>query len=282
MVVLAVIHLVHDHLHRFWNYLQDYQSCDRIPVRQMKQTQAVLMGGFLLAFLFCTGLGLMVPWKEIGGRLGGGILAVIRWLVQFLPHSEEAVMEETMGAASSPGMWMPTAESASVLAVVLERITEVLSAVLGLYALIRLLRYGFQKLAELLGRIHFDEDERVFLKPESRKKQIRQRRKPFWNRCWSRYLPVWERTPAGRIRRMFWKLIRDRMGNQKRSDGRRLLCRFSSMTPMQLEEAAGIPKQNQDPIHVLYEKARYGCEECTRQEEAQMKECCRRLRSERG
>ncbi len=272
LTVLAAVHLVHYHLHRFWRYLQDYQECDRIPVERMKGVCACLMGGFLLAFLIFLSVGRQIPWKEAGAFLGSLVLAGIRRLVRLIPRSEGEPMGEIPQGGGFAGMPELPAGTASPIALFLERM---FSAAVWAALVLLLLRFfvrGLQKLMESIGKVHLAEDEMVFLKPESIREKVERKRS-----AWGRHVPGFERTSEGRIRRMYRKCIQDRIGRRNKP--------VSSMTPEQLELAAGIRKteaasEESAGFHELYEKARYSREGCSRQEEQQMREYCRRLEQE--
>ncbi|MDO5349543.1 MAG: hypothetical protein Q4E86_06335 [Lachnospiraceae bacterium] len=285
LTVLAVVHLVHYHLHCFWRYLQDYQECDRLPVQQMKQSNALLMGVFLLAFCVCLVIGWHLPWKAAGSFLGNLILTGIRWLVRLLPHSENQLVPEISQGAGSYGMPDLPASAASPIALILERVISVILLAAAILLSLRLFLRGLQKLVEYMGSVHFAEDEMVFLKPESIRERQKGKEKKFF---WSRYFPRFDHTREGRIRRMYWQCIQERMnqrpngqvfqGRQKQTDQtqRSISPPMSSMTPYQLEQAAGIWKSEgaaaPSRFHHLYEKARYSQEGCSKEEEQQMKE----------
>lgn len=291
LTVLAVIHLVHYHLHCFWRYLQDYQECDRLPVQQMKQSNALLMGVFLLAFCICLVMGRHLPWKAVGSFLGNLILTGIRWLVRLFPHSENQLVPEISQGSGSPGMPELPAPATSPIALILERVLSVILAAAALLFFLRLFLRGLQKLAEYMGRVHLAEDEMVFLKPESIREKMKDKEKKFF---WNRYFPRFDHTREGRIRRMYWQCIQERMdqrpngqvlqGRKKQTDQtqRNISRSMSSMTPYQLEQAAGIWKSEgasaRSRFHHLYEKARYSREGCSKEEERQMDECCRELK----
>lgn len=336
LTVLAVIHLVHVHLHCFWQYLQDYQSCDRLPLHQMKRINAFLMMIFLLAFGALLVIGWHLPWKAAGSFLGGLILAVIRWLVRLLPYSEEELVQETSQSGGLSGMPDLPAGTASPVAQFLEQAAAVIALAVTVMIILRLFWRGLLRLAEYIGNVHLAEDEMVFLKPESVRRNQRESGKKFF-RNW--HLPGFERTREGRIRRMYWKCIqewinpgqinlvwanpgqmdveRTNQGNPERTnqggmnpgqaesaqvrkgsidqkqagrvqEGKRRAAKSLSsrsmcaMTPYQLEQAAGIWDSEEETMqkerfHFLYEKARYSQEGCSREEEQQMKECCRSL-----
>lgn len=285
LTVLAVIHLVHYHLHCFWRYLQDYQECDRLPVQQMKQSNAFLMGVFLLAFCVCLVIGWHLPWKAASSFLGSLILNGIRWLVRLFPHSENELVPEVSQGASSFGMPDLPASATSPIALILERVLSVILLAAAVLLFLRLFLRGLQKLVESMGRVHFAEDEMVFLKPESIREKMKDKEKKFF---WNRYFPRFDHTREGRIRRMYWQCIQERMdqrskgqmpaGRQKKADQtqRSISPPMSSMTPYQLEQAAGLWNAEEpmahSRFHHLYEKARYSQKGCSKEEEQQMKE----------
>ena len=78
----------------------------------------------------------------------------------------------------------------------------------------------------------------------------------------------WEK----RIRRRYQSLIASRAAKGSQ---------LSPLTPTQLEQTAGLPEgEARSALHALYEKARYGSEACSREDDAAVKAAVRRLRKE--
>lgn len=158
----------------------------------------------------------------------------------------------------------------------LEFLNRAVSAVFLLAALIFgvwLLIQGIKRLAAYLCRFTLDEDEAVFLKPESLQEKTEHGRKPFAEEL--RHLL--DRSPKRRIRRIYQRCIRQKIFRKG------VAGEFSSLsvlTPAQLEEKAGLETgagagKKEQRFHELYEKARYGKGGCSREEEEEMKACAR-------
>ena len=183
LLCLAVVVLIHENLHRFWDYLENHQDLDRLPAGQMKQVNLFLLLCFLTVFLGFVFLAGFFPWKETGELLYAGIRTFFRFLASLFPKGEEEY-EMGEGEAGQLLSGMEFLEGGGENAPFWEMVSYVFAAVtavgFGLFLLYLLVR----KIAEYLGSLTFDGDEKVFLKPEEivKKESRSRRRNPFFSR----------------------------------------------------------------------------------------------------
>lgn len=165
LLCLAVVVLIHENLHRFWDYLENHQDLDRLPAGQMKQVNLFLLLCFLTVFLGFVFLAGFFPWKETGELLYAGIRTFFRFLASLFPKGEEEY-EMGEGEAGQLLSGMEFLEGGGENDPFWEMVSYVFAAVtavgFGLFLLYLLVR----KIAEYLGSLTFDGDEKVFLKPE--------------------------------------------------------------------------------------------------------------------
>ena len=267
LLFLAVVHLLHLHLHRSQACFKSYEQFDRLPIRQIKLVDAFFMAVFLLAFLLLAFAGTYLPWKALGDVLGNGLLLFIRWLLQLFPVPDQLPVPEEGGGG--PAALMPDlpAGETSPVARFLEKVFYLLALILAVRLVVWLVVWGIRRLLRFLGSLRFDEDEKIFLEPESfKEKAVKERKLSFFRR----YMPVFDRTHAGRIRRLYWRRVRQRLEQQEDPS---LSGRLSAMTPAQIQQELGLWAEGEGACraHTLYEKARYGGAGCSREEEEEMR-----------
>ncbi len=266
----TVVILIHENLHRFWDYLENHQQLDRLPARQMKQVNAFLLLCFLLIFLGLVFLAAFFPWREAGEVLYAGIRAFFYWLGSFFP--ERAAEYEAEQAGAMPGTPdMSAFFQGRETNPFWEKVSYVFTMAVGISFSLFLLYQAVRRLAEYLGSLRFDGEERVFLKPEEKQERNMSGRRG--RRFFSR-VPFRPRSHTEQVRRLYRRSVRDALGEGRREKEKA----FFWMTPEEIERTAGISHEKE--IHQLYEKARYSREGCSSQEAEAMAEHCRRLKQE--
>ena len=105
LLCLAVVVLIHENLHRFWDYLENHQDLDRLPAGQMKQVNLFLLLCFLTVFLGFVFLAGFFPWKETGGLLYAGIRTFFRFLASLFPKGDKNMKWEKEKPASFFPEW---------------------------------------------------------------------------------------------------------------------------------------------------------------------------------
>ena len=154
LLCLAVVVLIHENLHRFWDYLENHQDLDRLPAGQMKQVNLFLLLCFLTVFLGFVFLAGFFPWKETGELLYAGIRTFFRFLASLFPKGEEEY-EMGEGEAGQLLSGMEFLEGGGENDPFWEMVSYVFAAVtavgFGLFLLYLLVR----KIAEYLGSLTF-------------------------------------------------------------------------------------------------------------------------------
>lgn len=269
LTILAVIYFLHEHLYRFRQYLKDYENQDRLPLQRMKQINGILMVLYISGFLLLVKAGRNLPWKALGDFAKTFFVAVMGWIVSLIPAGEEAVLGE--GKEASGYFSIPELLPAKTLPFMefLDQVLYVLLIFLAAGGVIWGLMQAGKKLAAYLISLSFDEDEAVFLKPESFREWSKKERR---NHSWSKYVPFFGLNSQGRIRRLYWNCIQKEIKKQKEGNAWE---RMPYMTPEQLEDAAGICEN--EMFHKLYEKARYSQKGCDAWDECQMRAFCREI-----
>lgn len=270
LLILAAVHLLHLYLHRFQAYLGSHKAYARLPVRQMRQVSGAMMALFLAAFFLLAAAGSFLPWRTLGELLRSGLALFFKWAALFFTSSQEPVPEEGGGGIDEFLAELPAGETSPV-ALFLEKVFYV--AALSLLALLFfwLLLRGVKRLVRFLGSLHLDEDEKIFLEPESKEERGAGAGKPSF---FVRVKPLFDRTHEGRIRRLYWGWVQQ--GIRRKKDPS-LPGRLSRMDPAQIEAELGPSAEGKDHgrIRALYEKARYGSGGCSLEEVEQMRRASR-------
>lgn len=140
----------------------------------------------------------------------------------------------------------------------LRNISEILSVLTLLLMIFLAFRLILKAVRKAMESFLDDDDEIIFLEKEADSQE--QRRNPLRRRESESF-----RSPNRRIRRVYKRLIRHHLGENP----------YGYETPLELEEKAGLYEKDDETmkeIHALYEKARYGNEDCTKEE---ARECVR-------
>lgn len=240
----------------FLEYCGDHEKLYRFP------KQGIAYGNRLM-LIFLTGLtvGCMVilPFLEIDR----GILAVLELLRRFLamllsgereaPEPEE-LPQEDMGA--QPPFLGAGEEPSPLLTAIWEVLEKILIAafVLAILGGICVFLYWLYRKYNSETEVNGDILESLDVSRKEKTEKLGKSRMP-------RLGFFWGRTPETRIRKSYRQKI---MREGKPSP---------VFTPMELEEAAGLPEgEEREEFHSLYEKARYGNAPCSQEEARRMGE----------
>lgn len=265
LLILTALHLIHYNLHQFGEYLKNYRSIDRLPLGQMKQVNRFFLVLFLLAFLFAVFLGTFLPWKEIGRFLWNPIRILLTWLIQFLQGTKEMEAAQEQGTGIQEMLSHLPVSPTSVFARILEAVIYLAFYVFLIFAAVWLLVLGIKRAAEYISRFHWDEDEKVFLKPEVLEEELKEKKK---NSFWKSRLSFLDQSRNGKIRRIYRDYIKRKL-SEKNS--------LPYLTPAQLEQRAGLPHEPIDEekkraFHQIYEQARYSKNGGSKKEMERMRE----------
>lgn len=238
------------------HFVRIYGSLERLPVHRIGKINRRMMwifNGTVAAAMIAA------PFLGIDGmlrQLGRALKEILRCILLLLFHGggseEEAVMPQQSAALMMPP---PVGEEeASIFSRILSQVLNILGWALAIALLLAVLWIFLRRLYFLYRDFHVrteengDRVERLIAPPVMEKKS-RLKRIPgehlFWNRSFNarmrkhyrkRVLREWAETPP------FW------------------------YTPCQLEEELTMGEEERKKFHGLYEKARYGKSECSREE----------------
>lgn len=261
---VLLLMLLHQNLHGADHFLSHFRYISNLPDAQLRQVSLFCMLLFLaVSALLMAGCawGITSLWAALMAWLSG----LSRPSSQepgslILPDTDQsspdlAALAEQIRPAPS---WLPLAETLMGLA-----------AVLVVAALLLLLLYSLaRRLYTFLSRSRtWDDDEKIFIRPVPPYTAVspekkRSLRTPF---SWLQG----PRSPREAIRRHYQRAIRAGLQSQKQDAP-------PWAAPAELEQAAGCEAPD---LHQIYEKARYGASECTKEDADAAKNAAKKLSS---
>ena len=243
--IVAVLHILHWGLQSCRNFLELHEETDRLPVRQIKGVCGVFLGSMLFFLVFLIAL---IPHIDLT-LLYRGLKSAVSWLAWLIgslfsgDQSLEPMPEEAAPVQFSSPSWAAEAGEPSAFVKFLEAALQWAVWIVLTAFVFWLLHRIFARIRQYLSRVNWDTDEKVFLEPEifsertgkARRKKVRGL--------------IWDRSYSGRIRRLYYKTLKEAAGRKREKLS-------PVLTPEELEKAAGVefPKGG---LHDLYEKARY-------------------------
>ena len=242
-LVLVLLWMIHANLHGLHHFLYLFRQADHLPQKQIAHVNSFCMTVFLIVTLIiCTGLAflldplwaLIIAWFQSRMKADSTEPIVIEDMMP--KRAEPADLSALLGEQAPPPAWMET----------VDRILEVMGWILIFAVLILIVRAGLQVLWQWITKPrHFDDDEKIYLKPVFSLP--------------AEDGPKEQETPERGLRYFFSYNRKIRRRYRKE-----VLSRQSSppfwASPQELEHVTGLD----DPVlHQIYEKARYGKEECT-------------------
>lgn len=239
-----VAFLIHLNLYAGRGFLKHFEYVDHLPKKQIWSVNSFCMSMFLmlcLVLLPAAAFGLEPLWEAVG-----------RWFTE-RTHLEEAVypalhMElEPMGTPDMEALFGEARPTPAWLKL-LDHLFRILGVVFIVLMILLIIQIFCRRLwAWITKPRQFDDDEKIYLTPALSifPKKKTEPKKPLLHN----FLSYNER-----IRRQYRREILTCMKKKK-------LSPLPSASPMELEQAAGLEHKT---LHQLYEKARYGKEECTR------------------
>lgn len=238
------------------HFIKAHGTLERLPVNRIRKINQRLMwlfNGTVAAAMIAA------PFLGIDGmirQLGRGLKEIFRWILIGLFHGGNSNEEAMIPQQSAAPMMAPPAgeEETSLFARIFSQILDILGWVIAIALILAVLWIFFRRLYFLYRDFHVkteengDRVERLIVPPVTEKKSGMKRisgEHLFWNRSHNarmrkyykkRVLREWAETPP------FW------------------------YTPCQLEEELTMGEEERKKFHGLYEKARYGKSECSREE----------------
>ncbi len=253
-VVLVTVYFVHKNLNAYYRFLELFKDTDHLPIKQISYVNSFCMTVFLIAAIIgilVTAYALEPLWRAIAEWFANRpVVEIPAEPMELNPMPTPPPMpsmQELAGEIQDPG---PPPAWVAVLNALIEYGGMLLILVICFFAL----RKGAGKMLDFITRPrHFDEDEKVYLKPtldilmhiappEAEEEQPKKG---------LRYFLSYE----ARIRRFYKKKI---LTGRKRLKCAGAPAEWAS--PRELEQSAGL---DDAALHCLYEKARYSHMECT-------------------
>lgn len=248
---LIVHFLLHKNLHAHYSFLAMNREVDRLPVSQMKQVNGVYIGLFLGILSVMLGMIPFLHTEEFWGTILGGVLAVVRWLLHFFKAKEvpqEIIFEEEV-VSPSRMQELGGIEDPSWFVRILDFVATFAGYCLMAALFGWILYQIYQKLRWLFRPRVFDDDEKVFLKPEVLSDKVKRRSSEREKRLWMDF------SYNGKVRKYYKKMVKQK--NNKKQQ----IPSFAS--PTEIEQLVGFSEADAE-LHVLYEKARYSEHGCVK------------------
>lgn len=255
---LILLFFVHKHLHAQYEFLKLHRDVDRLPVGQMKQVGGMFMGIFLAVLSALLALVPFLDGKRILLVAEAVVKAILRFLISFFEPQEsgETVVQQSQGA---PQGMMPLLSPAERgwLAELLDKAATFLGYCIIAALAVYLLYLFFQKVKYWLRPRSFDDDEKVFLKPEVFSELLDRKKEKREKRLWMDF------SYNGRVRKWYKKAVQQKNIRRKKIP-------FSA-SPREIEAIAGFDEEEErlGVLHMLYEKARYSETGCGKEDIAQ-------------
>lgn len=234
-------------------FVKTHSSLERLPVKRLGKINSWMMclqSGLIAFAMFVTPfLGI----DQLIRQAGSALRALISFLIGFLSSGghEETVQQ---AAEEMQDMMLPEAYEPSALLEFIYKILDIISWMIAIGLVFLFLRliakkiYGMYQQFNLHIEENGDKVERLIAAPsaESKKTLNRRRRENLF----------WDRSPSGRIRKMYKKRVMQELKHPPES----------YLTPWEIENEIRMEDEKKEIFHACYEKARYGKEECTKED----------------
>ena len=247
VVLAALLFLIHWNLFASHQFLHLFRDLGHLPKKQIEHVNSFCMTVFLCVSLAV--ILLLPPMLEPAWQ------ALYRWVLSWYRPDAVDLTPEGMAQGSPPSSFDFSALSSQVSppplwAEILGQALEILGTVITVVFLLFVLRaMAFAAWRFVTRPRHFDDDEKIYLKPTL---SMPLAGAPGKRQGGIRFRLSYE----GRIRSLYRKEILSRHKSRRTSPR-------NWASPEELEKASGLDSQT---LHQMYEKARYGPEPCTRQD----------------
>lgn len=263
LIVFLLFYMLHKNLENTEKFIEMNRETANFPIQQIKGVNRTLLCFFAVVML---GGMLLVPQfhpERITEQIGALILIVLRWLFSLLQkeeiHSEPYL--DWKDSKDQGGYGLPMEEGIpSKLALFLQYLMEVITIILLIAVVLFGIGFGLYQIYKRFYAIPLKSTEQrketdVITVAESvpifRKKKELEEELGGYNK---------------KIRRQYKKSVKRRKGKEQ--------ILTSSLTPTEIETVLEHPLQDikeRERIITLYEKARYGKKECTKEELEEVK-----------
>ena len=240
-------------------FVKIHSTLERLPVKRLGKINSWMMwlqSGLIACAMFVTPyLGI----DQLIRQAGRALRNLLSFLLGLLPTGGQ---EEMMQQARENMMEMMMQEPHEVSAFMqlLYKILDIIGWLFALLLVLLFIRMIIKKIYEMYRQFnsHTEENgdriERLIAAPSAEKKRTldKQMKENLF----------WDRSPAGRIRKIYKKRILRELKNPPKP----------YMTPLEIEKDMEMPGEQKELFHHFYEKARYGKEGCTKDDlQAMMK-----------
>jgi len=228
------------------------EKLERFPEKRLLKSNLLMMG-FQTVIVGC-GMGVILATGADGllDKIAGSFRRILAWLLSFLEGNIEGAGSEVSGGAAI--MPVVEVEERSAFMEMLLRILDILSWVfvigLTLFVIYKLLKKFYQLYLEFDANSveNGDEIEKIYTVQTREEKRRLKRQKSDNLR--------WDRSPNARIRKYYKKRV---LHDWKEVP-------HAYMTPEEIEQNIEMSVDKKHIFHTLYEQARYGNVDCSKED----------------
>lgn len=269
VTLFILLYLFNMYLINFVGYFKKHSDMADIPIRQIKSTNHLLIVFFVCFCLLVMAVFSTLPLKDFLSAIGSLLLIGIRFLFSLLPGSEEEPPHPENAvdqAAPSSPFNLPADDNSNAILDFIQNVLLGLFTIAIIAGIIALVLYGLYRIYKLFYAQKVDtiKDITEFISPFDKAKRIK---KEAGSASVNRFFAAFSRSNSGKIRKLFYKAVRNRRRNE---------ILKSDLTPFQLSlyaltgqfgETMNTEMNKQvKQLTELYEKARYGKQECTQED----------------
>jgi hypothetical protein len=268
----VLLYLLNMYLLNFERFFQNQENLSNVPIQKIRGTNNLLILFFGSFCFFVMLLFTNFPLKVILTSIGSFLLSILRFFISLFTslfkHNsvQKEVLEEPVITPESP---LPSySESTSNLLEIIQNIILTLLTIAIIGAAIALLVFLLYKLYQHFyeNKTNHFKDKTEFISPFDKKEDIPKESNK--TSIFSRLTWLFGRTNNEQIRKSYYKAIKSHAESEQLT---------SNLTPSELSQFAfssnsgllsnnNIDHEKLNQLTLLYEKARYSKEECSKDE----------------
>lgn len=244
---------LHTNLTEMDEFVRTHNHLERLPVKRLGKINGRMMwmqSGVIAAAMFTAPF---VGIDQIIRQMGRALRKIVMLLLSLLPSgSSEELVEETTKNAQQ--MMMGGGEEVSAFWALIYKILDIIGWMIAAFLVLLTIWMILKKIYDMYRQFNVrteengDRIERLIAPPVGEKKRVLERKK--------KENLFWDRSPDARIRKYYKKRVL--------KDLKAVPELF--WTPTQLEENVVMSREEKEKFHFYYEKARYGKQECTKED----------------
>lgn len=263
-----LLFLINFYLLNFKDYFINYEAVANIPIRQITSSNHMFFAFFAILCLGVMLIGLLFPMKNVLLFLGGLIVMIAKTLAALIHPGTENPAEQPFEEHKEP----PIPTEVNPILELIGQIFMYIILIMIIVAVIFGIIYGCYLIYNKFyaNKANGYKDRLEFISPfENKKAEGRQEHKPI--RKW--FHALFGKTNNERIRKHYYNSVMKNTdsGQLTREMTPTQLSRFALSNDVASPERAEILLKEKD-LTALYEKARYGREECSKKELIKVKE----------